>query len=159
MEGSDISRFLNPAHALKFPYKIFVKGHEVNNESSNSAQNCLSNISKNKTLSGKDTKKFYESLITEDLSSNNSPKHVKECSNLKLKESVTPAINQLRCVSKQSDKHKIGKSSKLSRNDIIMAIENDDTQPLKIALNKGLKISCEINTALHYIALKELSGL
>lgn len=131
MEGRNISGFVNPAHTLKFPYKIFIKGQELNNDNSGCAQKCLSSTP-NKTLSGEDTKTFYECLINDDISESNSIECVKQSSNLKLKEPLNRKVN---FDSNPSANKKFYKLSSLSKKEILLAIENDDIEVLKSALN------------------------
>ena len=136
MEGRNISRFVNPAHTLKFPYKIFVKEQELSSRNSDCAQKCLSSTS-NKTLSGEDTKCFYESVVNP--SESNSVECVRQSSNLKLNEPLNATINHLKFDSNPGVNEKFGKLSSISKKDILLAIENDDTKVLKSALNEGWK--------------------
>ena len=95
MEGGNIPRFVNPAHKLKFPYKIFVKGQEINSDNFDSTKKYISSTS-NKTLSGEDTKTFYECLFNEDITESNSIKCVEQSSSLKAQEPSDTLKNQSR---------------------------------------------------------------
>ena len=68
MEPRDISGFINKAHILSFPYKVFVKEQEPENAESNLSKPVASSVFEPKNLNGEDTKHFYESVIQENFS-------------------------------------------------------------------------------------------
>ena len=138
MEHRDLSRFVNPAHTLQFPYKIFVKGAETSNDTHNVRRS--SSTLKKKTLSGKETKSFYESVVNDDIPQINSNVYLNAITTLDSASNSSNSTNHIyTSPSFQSNdvKRKSSEALVLSKKQILLAVENDDSKVLETALQKG----------------------
>ena len=140
MEPRDISGFINKAHILSFPYKIFVKEQEPENAESNLSKPVASSVFEPKNLNGEDTKHFYESVIQENFSEKsefNSIRCEYPTHNTPINDSIKRLPRQTNSSLNESLKNKQSKASSFSKNQIMLAIQKDDINTLNIAFEQG----------------------
>ena len=133
---SEYPRCVNQAQTLKFPYKVFVKGVEEKNlrPGVSHIKNVLP-----KRLNGKDARDFYESVINTAGPSNISTVNLKITEEKKYALSAKAKLPTHQIDPPSNRKDARNSVPKFSKNELLLAIENDNSKLLRSALNQGYK--------------------
>jgi len=124
MSENNLSAFINPSHRLKYPFKTFVKSQNLDNTVD--APVKLNTTSSNDASTGDEVKLFYETVI----SSSSSEKHCQ----VSQEKCIRPNINK----SKKVFSYKNCKEKhKLTKKEILLAIESDNVNVLHQAFDQG----------------------
>ena len=131
MSDKNLSAFVNPAHRLKYPYKIFVKTKESESNANSTSKSATTSACH--ALTGDETKDIYESIIKEDQPDEKYVVHSNERKRSNIKTSWNTTTNKLSTLTKE--KRKI--QPVLSIKEILLAIENDNDDILNLAFDQG----------------------
>ena len=124
MSDNNLSAFINPSHRLKYPFKAFVKSQNLDNTVDSPVK--LNTTSSNDASTGDEVKLFYETVI----SSSSSEKHCQ----VPNEKCIRPNINK----SKKVFSYKNCKEKhKLTKKEILLAIESDNVNVLHQAFDQG----------------------
>ena len=124
MSDNNLSAFINPAHRLKYPFKTFVTSQNLDNTVDSPVN--LNITSSSDASTGDEVKLFYETVISSSSSEKHCQVSKEKCKRLNVNKSKKVFSNK-NCEVKH----------KLTKKEILLAIESDNVNVLQQAFDQG----------------------